>query len=60
MARSNSSVTRKKRHKKVLKQAKGYFGQKSTNYRRANEQVRKSLEYSFRDRKQTKREFRSL
>lgn len=60
MARSNSSIPRKNRHKKILKEAKGYFGQNSTNYRRANEQVRKSREYAFRDRRQVKRNFRAL
>lgn len=60
MARVTSSVTKRNRHKKILKEAKGYFGHKSTGYRTANEQVRKSKEYAFRDRKNVKREFRRL
>ena len=60
MARVKSSLTKRRRHKKVLKQAKGYFGHKSIGYKSAKEQVRKSNEYAFRDRKQRKREFRKL
>lgn len=53
------SVTRQRR-KKVLKLAKGYFGSKRTLYRSANEQVMRSMRYSYRDRKQRKRDFRKL
>ena len=53
------SVTRARR-KKVLKQAKGYFGSKHRLYRTANEQVMHSLTYAYRDRKQRKRDFRKL
>ena len=53
------SVTRQRR-KKVLKLAKGYVGSKKTLYRTANEQVMRSLAYSYRDRKQRKRDFRKL
>lgn len=60
MARIKSSVTKSARHKKVLKEAKGYFGHKSTGFKSAKEQVRKSKEYAFRDRKNVKREFRRL
>ena len=60
MARVTSSVTKRNRHRKVLKEAKGYFGHKHRGYRTANEQVRKSKEYAFRDRKNRKREFRRL
>jgi len=49
-----------KRHKKVLKLAKGYFGGKSKLFRTANEAVMKSLTYAYVGRKQKKREFRSL
>ena len=48
------------RRKKVLKLAKGYYGSKHRLFRTAKEQVVKSLYYSFRDRKQTKRNFRKL
>ncbi len=60
MARVKSSITKRNRHKKILKLAKGYFGHKHIGYRSANEQVRKSREYAFRDRKQVKREMRKL
>src|SRR5690554_5859721 len=55
----NSPQTRARRNK-VLKLAKGYFGSKRTLYRTANEQVMRSLSYSYRDRKQRKRNFRKL
>ncbi|HAM63523.1 MAG: 50S ribosomal protein L20 [Firmicutes bacterium GWF2_51_9] len=60
MARVTSSVTSHKRHKAILKLAKGYFGSKHTIYRTAHEQVMHSLQYAFRDRKQLKREMRKL
>lgn len=60
MARVKSSVASRKRRKRTLKQAKGYFGSKRTLYRTANEQVMRSLRYSFIGRKQTKRNFRKL
>ncbi len=60
MARVKSAVTKRRRHKKVLKQAKGYYGHKHIGYKSAKEQVRKSNEYAFRDRKQVKRDFRKL
>ena len=60
MARVKSAVTKRKRHKKILKQAKGYFGHKHIGFRSAKEQVRKSNEYAFRDRKHVKREMRKL
>ncbi|MBD4684445.1 50S ribosomal protein L20, partial [Xanthomonas citri pv. citri] len=53
------TVTRKRR-KKVLKLAKGYFGSKHTLYKVANQQVMKSGNYAFRDRRQKKRDFRKL
>jgi large subunit ribosomal protein L20 len=49
-----------RRHKKVLKLAKGYFGSKHALYRTANEQVMHSLKYAYRDRKVLKREMRKL
>jgi len=60
MARVRRGVTAKRRHKKVLKQAKGYFGAKSKLYRIANEAVMKSLSYAYAGRKQRKRQFRKL
>lgn len=60
MARTKGSVQTRRRRKKVLKQAKGYFGSKRTLFRTANEQVMRSLRYSFIGRKQRKRDFRKL
>lgn len=60
MARVTSGVTNRKRHKKVLKQAKGYYGSKHKLYRPANEQVMKSLWYSYVHRRTKKREYRRL
>ena len=60
MARVKGGVTAKKRHKRVLKQAKGYFGAKSKLYRPANQAVMKSLDYAYSGRKQKKRDFRKL
>ncbi|WP_299237650.1 50S ribosomal protein L20 [Sulfurihydrogenibium sp.] len=50
----------KKHKKKILKLAKGYYGQKHRSYRRAKEQVMHSLNYAYRDRKDRKRQFRAL
>ena len=60
MARVKRGVAAKKRHKKVLKQAKGYYGNKSRSFRAANEQVLHSGQYAFRDRRAKKGEFRRL
>ena len=60
MARVKNSVTTRARRKKVLKKAAGYFGSKHRLYKTANEQVMHSEKYAFRDRKQTKRNFRKL
>ncbi|MCZ4495849.1 MAG: rplT [Thermoleophilia bacterium] len=60
MARVKRSVAAQKKRRTILKQAKGYRGQKSNVYRRAKEQVYKSLQYTYRDRKVRKREFRKL
>jgi len=60
MARIKGGVTSRKRHKKILKLAKGYFGSKHKLFRPANEQVMKSLTYAYRDRKNKKRDFRKL
>ena len=60
MARVKGGVTARKRHKRVLKQAKGYYGAKSKLYRPANQAVMKSLHYAYSGRKQRKRDFRKL
>lgn len=60
MARVKRGVTAKARHKKVLKLAKGYYGARSTVYRVAKQAVTKAAQYAYRDRKQRKRQFRSL
>ena len=54
MTRVKGGTISKARHKKVLKQAKGYFGSKHRLYRTANEQVMHSGKYAFRDRRQNK------
>jgi large subunit ribosomal protein L20 len=60
MPRVKRSVHARKKRRKVLGQAKGYWGLKSISYRRAKEQVEKSLTYAYRDRKARKRTFRAL
>ena len=60
MARVKSSVASRRRRKRILKLAKGYYGAKHKLYRVAKQQVMKSGMYAFRDRKQNKRNFRRL
>ncbi len=60
MPRVKGGYTTRRRRKAVLKLAKGYYGSKHTLYKTAHEQVMRSLQYAFRDRKQRKREFRKL
>ena len=60
MARVKRAVNARKKHKKVLKQAKGYFGSKSKLFKVANQAVMKSLNYSYVGRKQKKRDFRKM
>jgi len=60
MARVKGGFVTRRRHKKVLKLARGYFGSKHRLFKTANEQVMKSLMYAYRDRRQTKRNFRKL
>ena len=60
MERVKNGAVTKARHKKVLKEAKGYFGSKHRLYKTAKEQLMHSGQYAFRDRKQKKREFRKL
>ena len=60
MPRATNAVARKRRKKKVLDRAKGYFGRKHSSYRFANEQVMRSDAYAYRDRRTRKRDFRRL
>ena len=60
MPRSSNSVASRKRRKKILKKAKGYFGRRKNVYAVAKNAVEKGLSYAYRDRKNKKRLFRSL
>ena len=60
MPRTKGGVVSRRRRKKILKLAKGYFGSKHTLYKTANAQVMKSLSYAYNDRKRKKRDFRRL
>ena len=60
MPRSNSSVPRHRRHRKIVKLAKGYFGARSRNFKAAKDAVTKAGLYAYRDRRQKKRMFRKL
>ena len=60
MARVKSGLVTKRRHKKILKRAKGYFGSKHRLYKTAKEQLMHSGVYAYRDRRQNKRNFRKL
>ena len=60
MARVKRGVTTHARHKKVIKQAKGYRGRNKNVFRAAIERVEKGLQYAYRDRRVRKRTFRSL
>lgn len=60
MSRVKGGIVTRQRRKKVLKLAKGYFGDKSKKYRVANQAVMKSGNYAYRDRKAKKRDFRKL
>lgn len=60
MTRVKNGVQTKRRHKKVLKEASGYFGSKHRLYKSAKEQLMHSSVYAYRDRRQKKREFRKL
>ncbi len=60
MARVKRGVTAHKKHKKVLKKAKGYYGARSRVYRVATQAVTKAGQYAYRDRRQKKRQFRRL
>jgi large subunit ribosomal protein L20 len=58
--RVKTGIVRRRRHKKILKQARGFYAGRSKQFRKAKEQLERSLVYAFRDRKQKKREFRKL
>ena len=60
MTRVTSGASSHNRHKKIIKSAKGYFGRRKNTFRAANQAVEKAGQYSYRDRKKRKRNFRSL
>jgi large subunit ribosomal protein L20 len=60
MPRVKTGVVRRRRHKKILKLAKGFFSGRRKHFRKAKEQIEHSMYYAYRDRKQNKREFRKL
>ncbi|HEY1478778.1 MAG TPA: 50S ribosomal protein L20 [Gaiellales bacterium] len=60
MTRVKRAVNAQKKRRAVLNEASGYFGLKSKTYKRAKEQVQRSLQYAYRDRRVKKREFRKL
>lgn len=60
MARVKRGVQAKRRHKKILDQAKGYYGARSRTFRLAKQAVIKAGQYQYRDRRQRKRQFRAL
>ena len=60
MARVKSGVVTRRRHKRLLKRASGYYGKKSRLFKVAHQTVARALAFAFRDRKQKKREFRQL
>ncbi len=58
--RVRTGVVRRRRHKKLLKQARGFFSGRRKHFRKAKEQLERSLVYAYRDRKNRKRDFRRL
>ena len=60
MARVKRGVTTHAKHKKIIKQAKGFRGRRKNTFKVAKQAVEKSMQYAYRDRKVKKREFRSL
>jgi large subunit ribosomal protein L20 len=60
MPRATDGTRRKDRRKKILKEAKGYWGRRSTSFRTAKDAVTKAGQYAYRDRKRRKRDFRRL
>ncbi len=60
MPRANSTVPRHRRHRKIVKQAKGYYGTRKSNIKTAKDAVQKAWQYAYRDRRVNKRNFRRL
>jgi len=60
MPRANSSVPRHKRHRKIVKQAKGYYGVRKSNFKAAKDAVERGMQFAYRDRRLKKRTIRSL
>ncbi len=60
MPRANSSVPRHRRHRKIVKLAKGYYGARNSNFKTAKDAVEKGMQYAYRDRRNKKRTFRRL
>ena len=60
MPRANSTVPRHRRHRKIIKQAKGYYGTRKSNFKTAKDAVQKAWQYAYRDRRVNKRNFRRL
>jgi large subunit ribosomal protein L20 len=58
--RVKTGIVRRRKHKKILKMAKGFYSGRRKHFRKAKEQIERSLVYAFRDRKQNKRNFRKL
>jgi large subunit ribosomal protein L20 len=58
--RVKNGMTRHRRHKKLLKQARGFYSGRRKHFRKAKEQLERSLVYAYRDRRQRKRDFRKL
>jgi len=58
--RVKTGIVRRRRHKKILKMAKGFYSGRRKHFRKAKEQIERSLVYAFRDRRQKKRDFRRL
>lgn len=60
MARVKTGVVRRRRHKKILKLARGFYSARHKHFRKAKEQLERSLVYAYRDRRRKKRDFRRL
>jgi large subunit ribosomal protein L20 len=58
--RVKTGIVRRRRHKKLLKQARGFYSGRRKHFRKAKEQLERSLVYAYRDRRQRKRDFRRL
>ncbi|MBK1973441.1 50S ribosomal protein L20 [Campylobacter sp. TTU-622] len=60
MARVKTGIVRRRRHKKILKLARGFYSGRHKHFRKAKEQLERSLVYAYRDRRRKKRDFRRL